>query len=159
MAQFRQDLETWTLDLFDYAPNGRVMRLTLGDLVNNMRMQKVHRSAAAVSELSPDLYKQLISCHAATSEFLQQFWQAALPSVNPNSSLTLAQRVTKARRLQEVLGNTYARIARIATAAEEERPGTGKASVDEVRSGVGLLTQAFTALRAAVARARAYGHS
>ena len=85
MAQFRQDLETWTLDLFDYAPNGRVMRLTLGDLVNNMRMQKVHRSAAAVSELSPDLYKQLISCHAATSEFLQQFWQAALPSVNPVS--------------------------------------------------------------------------
>lgn len=129
-AQFRQDMSRWQLDLSKFAPSGSTMSSTLRHMLNNIEQQKEQRSFTALDELPPDVYKQLISCQAATSEFLQQFWQAVLPSMDP-SHRTVEQRLKKAQHMISILKKTDTRVENVAVAADAALPGKGYDSVME----------------------------
>lgn len=149
--QFRAHLQAWHLDLTRAAPPGSTMRHALDDMLKNMTQQKEGRQATTVHVLPPTVYKQMVSCHAATCEFLQHFWQAVLPAVEhgtgaPLAASPLEQRVSKAHQMVRVLQNTTRRVQSIAETAEEAAPGTGYDTVME----------AFSSTQEAVARALAY---
>lgn len=149
--QFQAHLQAWRLDLTRAAPRGSTMRHALDDMLKNMTQQKEDQQATAVHVLPPPVYKQMVSCHAATCEFLQQFWQAVLPAVEhdtgaPHAASPLTQRVAKAHQMVRVLQNTTSRVQSIAEAAEEAVPGTGYDTVME----------AFSSTKDAVAKALAY---
>ena len=94
-----------------------------------------------------DVNRQIVSCQAATSEFLQQFWQAALPSLE-HTYQSVEQRIEKARSMISILQKTDTRIEHIATAADTALPNEGYDSVME----------AFQATREAVQTALFYAH-
>lgn len=150
MAKFHTELGQWTLDLRNFEPTGATMRTALDAMLDNMEQQKELHPGNAIQELPPDIAKQLLACHAATDEFLQQFWQAISPSGDVASApQTLAQRAAKARQMLEVLGRAPVRMQRIAEDAEAAQPGVGYACVEA----------AFSATRQAVERALRYGQA
>ena len=77
--------------------------------------------------------RNLLAGHAATSEFLRQFWQ----QVHPPADAAYAapeERAQKARAMRATLEHTGARTAQRASAAEDALPGRGFAIVMEVTS-------------------------
>ncbi|KAI3628952.1 hypothetical protein CBS9595_000024 [Malassezia furfur] len=147
MAHFHSELGQWTLDLRHFEPTGPTMRTALDAMLDNMEQQKELHPGNAIQELPPDIAKQLLACHAATNEFLQQFWQAMSPSGDVASApQTLAQRAAKARQMLDVLDRAPVRMQRIAEDAEAAQPGVGQACVEA----------AFSATRQAVQRALRY---
>ena len=110
-----------------------------------MKRQKEQRTSRALDELSADVYKRIVSCHAATSEFLQQFWQAVLPSMD-HKHVDMEERVDKARYMLKILRRTDTRIEDIATAADSSVPG----------EGYDIVMDAFRTTREAVKMALTY---
>ena len=150
-ARFDAQLQQWKLDIRAFEPPGKTMRVSLDDMLDNMEQQKEQHPGNTLAELPGDVHKQLISCHAATDEFLQQFWQSISPSLEGRGGTapTLPERARKAKQMLQVLARTDARMESIADAADAVLPGTGRACVEA----------AFSATRQAVARAMAYGNS
>lgn len=146
-AQFRQDLAQWHLDLSKFSPSGPTMSSTLHCMLKNMGQQKEQRYSSALDKLPPDVYRQIVSCQAATSEFLQQFWQAALPSLE-HTYRSVDQRVEKAENMISILQKTDTRIENVAAAADAAMPNEGYDSVME----------AFQATREAVQAALVYAN-
>lgn len=146
-ARFRQDLAQWHLDLSKFSPSGQIMSTTLHYMLENMGQQKEQRYSTALDKLPADVNRQIVSCQAATSEFLQQFWQAALPSLE-HTYQSVEQRIEKARSMISILQKTDTRIEHIATAADTALPNEGYDSVME----------AFQATREAVQTALFYAH-
>lgn len=149
VAQFQAELKGWSLNIRNFEPPGPTMRSALDTMLENMEQQKELHPGAAVQELPVDLYKQLLACHAATDEFLQQFWQAISPTSDAavTAPPTLTERAAKARQMLGVLSRAPLRMQSIADAAEEVQPGIGRACVEA----------AFSATRHAVERALRYG--
>ena len=123
------------------------MSATLHHMLKNMGQQKEQRYSTALDKLPADVNKQIVSCQAATSEFLQQFWQAALPSLE-HTYRSVEQRIEKARSMISILQKTDTRIEHIAAAADAALPNEGYDSVME----------AFQATREAVQTALVYAH-
>ena len=122
-------------------------------MLQNMEQRKFGHQTNASTELPADIYKLATSCHAATTEFLRQFWQAVTLTVqgqdasgNDTRRMSVDERVNKARRMQQTLGRTAQNINSIAEAAEAALPGNGRRLVEE----------AFLATRDAVARALSF---
>ena len=143
--RFRDDMAQWRLDLRKYVPSGATMDKTLRHMLENMKRQKEQRTSRALDELSADVYKRIVSCHAATSEFLQQFWQAVLPSMD-HKHVDMEERVDKARYMLKILRRTDTRIEDIATAADSSLPG----------EGYDIVMDAFRTTREAVKMALTY---
>ena len=153
MAKFEDELHAWTLQLSHFSADGRTMRRTLDTMLQNMEQRKFGHQTNASTELPADIYKLATSCHAATTEFLRQFWQAVTLTVqgqdasgNDTRRMSVDERVNKARRMQQTLGRTAQNINSIAEAAEAALPGNGRRLVEE----------AFLATRDAVARALSF---
>lgn len=149
--RFQAQLQAWHLDLSRAVPRGTTMRHALDDMLKNMTQQKEGRQVTEIHELPPTVYKEMVSCHAATCEFLQQFWQAVLPAVEhdtgaPQAASPVTKRVAKAMQMKKVLQNTNTRVESVAKAAEDAAPGTGYDTVME----------ALSSMQEAVARALAY---
>ncbi|WFD30565.1 RNA polymerase II transcription factor B subunit 1 [Malassezia sp. CBS 17886] len=153
-ADMRAMLAEWTVDLSGFHPSSAAMRATLNAILQNMHQQANRVRAQELTDLPETVYKQLISCHAATIEFLQQFWQAATPASEVREDATghivrvpPAQRVETARSMLRVLSRAGMRMDRVAQLAEEALPDYGGAVVRDALFGV----------REAVQRALEYG--
>ncbi|WFD00441.1 RNA polymerase II transcription factor B subunit 1 [Malassezia yamatoensis] len=148
IEQFQTLLDAWRLDLAHFTPIGASMRQALDTMLENMEQQKQQNSILAFRELPAEIVKQVISCHAATNEFLQQFWQAVSPTSDAVMvhTLSLSQRVSKARQMLDVLRRTPHRMQTIMDAAEDAQPGSGSKCVQA----------AFDATQHAVLRALSY---
>ncbi|WFD44506.1 RNA polymerase II transcription factor B subunit 1 [Malassezia psittaci] len=148
LEQFHTQLDAWSLDLSHFTPIGASMRKALDSMLDNMEQQKQQNSIAAFRELPADIVKQVVSCHAATNEFLQQFWQAVSPTSDAAMvhMPSLTQRVSKARHMLDVLRRTPHRMQTIIDAAEDAQPGSGSVCVQA----------AFDATQRAVLRALSY---
>ncbi|PKI85291.1 Tfb1p [Malassezia vespertilionis] len=137
MSQLSSNLRGWKLDVQHFVPHGKGMRHALDAMLDNMRQQDSTEHENIMSDLPSDVHKQVISCQAATIEFLQQFWQAISPSAAKNTQqnrgvhLDIPQRIEKAKRMLVVLAKTDERIGRIAATADAALPGTGGEIVHE----------------------------
>ncbi|WFD34548.1 RNA polymerase II transcription factor B subunit 1 [Malassezia cuniculi] len=131
---FAHNLEGWKLNLSSFSARGRHMRAALVDMLDNMDQRKHGRGETALSELPPNVVRDLLACHAATGEFLRQFWQQLAPSWEPNRA-SPEERAKRAKIMAAELVKTHGKVRDIALDADDALPGRGRSIVEEAMSG------------------------
>ena len=121
--------------------NARVMKMILDKV---RQQEEVRNDDASRIDLSENVQRQLVSCQAATTEFLRQFWAAVAPlppapapppgtikgeaeegMLDRSKPLRPAQRKTRAIKMLNLLKNAGERGESVAKLAEQEAPGRG----------------------------------
>ncbi|KDN52598.1 hypothetical protein K437DRAFT_173571 [Tilletiaria anomala UBC 951] len=137
-----------------YVPNCKENERAMHTILERVKQQEEARSEdISENDLSESIHQHLISCHAATTEFLRQFWAAVAPQPSPppgmaikaedeaeKKPLTPAQRQKRAVRMLTLLKNSGERADGVAKLAEEKQPGRGakrvKLALEETEKAV-----------------------